>query len=67
MTHIAAALGISRPHLSTTLNHPTKPKAPMLSGKDEALLARIRPIVDARPTCGYRRVTAHLNRDEKGD
>lgn len=67
MTHIAAALGISRPHLSTTLNHPTKPKAPTLSGKDQALLARIRPLVDARPTCGYRRVTAHLNRDEKAD
>lgn len=65
MTRIAAALGISRSHLSTRLNHPSCRKARGLSERDQQLLARIRPIVDSRPTCGYRRVTAHLNREEK--
>ena len=64
MTAVANALRISRPHLSTTLNaKPVSTERP-LRPSDAALLERIRPIVEARPTSGYRRVTAHLRRDQ---
>ena len=62
MTHVAAALGISRPHLATTLHAEPKPRESYDKRADAALLERIRAIVEVRPTCGYRRVTAHLNR-----
>lgn len=63
MTAIANALRISRPHLSTTLNARPVPDERQLRPSDAALLERIRPIVEARPTSGYRRVTAHLRRE----
>ena len=63
MTRVAAALGISRPHLASTLHAAPKPRAGYDKQTDAALLERIRTIVEARPTCGYRRVTAHLNRE----
>ena len=47
MTYFAATLGVSRSHLSATLDRPARPWASKLSEKDEALHSRIRPIVDA--------------------
>jgi transposase InsO family protein len=62
VTAVASALGISRPHLSTTLNAKPKPKTPRFKPADSALLERIKAMVEARPTSGYRRVTGHLRR-----
>lgn len=61
MTAIAGVLRISRPHLSSTRVSKPKARGPYRRD-DEELLERIRPIVNARPSCGYRGVTAHLNR-----
>ena len=63
MSQIANALGVSRPHLATTLRHPAKVRGRYTKADDEALLVRIRSIVDKRPTYGYRRVHALLNRE----
>lgn len=61
MKRVAESLGVSRPHL-----HATKDKAPAVretKPADIALLARIEPLVAQRPSYGYRRITALLNRD----
>lgn len=63
---VARALGVSRPHLSATRT-PSEPRgdldiAPSL--QDSALVERIRTVVDARGSYGYRRVTALLNRQD---
>ena len=61
MSCIAQTLGVSRSHLSTSLRDgPTARERYQMD--DESLLKRIRVVVDARPTYGYRRVTARLNR-----
>jgi putative transposase len=39
-----------------------RPRPPYRKAGDAELLARIRPLVDARPSYGYRRITALLNR-----
>lgn len=67
MSHIAGALGISRPHLSTSSNNPPKPRESYEKADDERLLKRIEPVVKKRATYGYRRVTAILNRQPNID
>lgn len=61
MKRVAEALGVSRPHLSTTRDRPPIPRAEHHRGGDSALLERIRKIVEVRASYGYRRVTALLN------
>jgi putative transposase len=58
---VAEALGVSRPHLITTLGQDPTERGPYDKADDEALLARIEPIIKKRATYGYRRVTAMLN------
>lgn len=68
MSAIARALKVSRPHLSTTSSSTSRSgisspaEATRDAPRDAALLGRIRVIVDARGSYGYRRVTALLNR-----
>jgi hypothetical protein len=50
---------------ATTLLWPTMSKNSLFCGAPAELLARIRPLVDARPSYGYRRITALLNRQAK--
>jgi transposase InsO family protein len=59
---VADALRISRPHLSATAKAEPTARGPYSKSDDPELLERIRAIVKARPACGYRRVTAYLNR-----
>lgn len=66
MKPVAEALGISRPHLSASSKRPGKPRSTYQCCEDAVLLERIRVIVQARPTYGYRRVTALLNREQPG-
>ena len=63
MTRIAETLSISRPHLSTSAKSPEPGRR--LSGRpgDVELLARMAPHVAERPSNGYRRICARLNRE----
>ena len=63
MKAVAATLGVARSNLVEQLQRPKRPqRGPYRRAEDEAVLAEIRAITDARPTYGYRRVTALLNR-----
>lgn len=64
MSRIAKALKVSRPHLSWSLHHVSTSRGRYRKVDDEALVKRIRAIVDVRPTYGYRRVHEMLNRQE---
>lgn len=61
MSVIARTLGVSRSNLIERARKPAKPRGPYRKADDVALLAELRPIIDQRPTYGYRRVTALLN------
>ena len=63
MKAVAEALGVARSNLVDQLRHPERrSRGPYRRSGDDELLAEIRAITDARPTYGYRRVTALLNR-----
>jgi len=62
MTKVAETLGVSRSNLHAQLSRPDRPRGPYVKSGDEALLAEIRSFVDKRPTYGYRRITALVNR-----
>ena len=61
---VAEALGVSRPHLSATSRQSSKARREYTCCDDAVLLERVRAVVKARPSYGYRRVTALLNREE---
>ena len=65
MTRIAAALGISRPHLAMSSKAPPRERVAYAKADEVELVPRIKAVVDERPTYGYRRVTAMLNRQEQ--
>ena len=62
MKGVAETLGVSRPHLSHSRRHGPKRRRPYAKDGDMELLERIQGIVKARPSYGYRRTTALLNR-----
>ena len=60
---VAATLGVARSNLVDQLRHPERRRrGPYRRGGDDDLLAEIRAVTDERPTYGYRRVAALLNR-----
>jgi hypothetical protein len=60
---VTDTLGVARSNLVDGLQRPDRPRrGPYRRAEDEAVLAEIRAITDARPTYGYRRVTALLGR-----
>jgi putative transposase len=63
MTRIAETLGVSRSNLYERITGRGKPRGSYFKADDEALLPLIRRFVDARPTYGYRRITALVNRE----
>lgn len=63
MKTIATTLGVARSHLHDRLQGTVKPRPKPHKAKDAALLQHIRRLVDERPTYGYRRITALLNRE----
>jgi putative transposase len=67
MKRIAEALGISRSNLAERAGGATPPRGPYRKVDDDALLPIIRSLVDTRPTYGYRRITALVNRKRKAD
>ena len=63
MKAVADALGVARSNLVEQLQQPERlRRGAYRRAEDEAVLGEIRVITDARPTYGYRRVTALLNR-----
>lgn len=64
MSTIASTLGVARSNLIEQVDRDPAPRN-CRNPRDEALLPMIREIVDQRPTYGYRRITALLNRGLK--
>src|SRR5215475_8640664 len=62
MKTIANVLGVARSHLHERVHRPTAARGSYCKAADEELLPLIRRLVDERPTYGYRRVTALVNR-----
>jgi hypothetical protein len=65
MKTVADVLNVSRSNLTERLKGRSKPRGPYLQAADAELLPAIRRLVDARPTYGYRRIAALLNRERR--
>ncbi len=63
MKRVAEALGVSRSNLAERAQGKTPSRRPYVKAEDEALLPLIRRFVDERPTYGYRRIAALVNRE----
>src|SRR3984885_9645856 len=60
---VAQTLGVSRSQLNERLKGARKLRSAYRMAEDAELLAPLRTLVDERPTYGYRRITALLNRE----
>ena len=67
MSRVAQALGVSRSNLIEQVNKPANRRQSYHRTSDDEALAWIKPVVDKRPTYGYRRVTAVVNRLRRAD
>lgn len=72
MKAVAATLGVSRSNLHERLNGSAKPRQEQgrvgyHKAQDAAVLQRIQALVAQRPTYGYRRITALLNRELRAE
>ena len=63
MKRVAKALGVSRSNLAERTQGEVAARGSYVKAADEALLPLIRRFVDERPTYGYRRITALVNRE----
>ena len=63
MKTVAETLGVSRSNLHDRLNGSAKPRRSYHKAQDAAVLPRIERLMAKRPTYGYRRITAVLNRE----
>ena len=63
MRRVAEALGVSRSQLHERLRSGLKGRGRYLKADDAELLEPVRRLVDERPTYGYRRIGALLNRE----
>jgi putative transposase len=66
MTTIASTPGVARSHPVERLARTSKPRGRYHKVEDCCLLPLIRQLVDERPSYGYRRITALLNRRLQG-
>jgi hypothetical protein len=64
---IAATLGVSRSSLHGRLKGESKSRGPYAKADDAIILPLLMALVSARPTYGYRRITALLNRQMRRD
>ena len=60
---VAQTLGVSRSQLNERLKGARKLRSVYRMAEDAELLAPLRALVDERPTYGYRRITALMNRE----
>lgn len=62
MKRVADVLGVARSHLHERVRRPAAPRSYYCKAADEELLPLIERLVGERPTYGYRRVTALVNK-----
>ena len=67
MKVVAETLGVARSNLIDRLNGRTKPRRRYHKAQDVALVPLITTLVAERPTYGYRRITAILNRQLRAE
>jgi putative transposase len=60
---VAEVLGVSRSQLIERLKGSAKPRSAYFKTEDAELLKPLRSLVDERPTYGYRRIAALMNRE----
>ena len=63
MKRVAETLEVSRSQLTARLKGQSRPRSRYRKADDAEILAPIRSLVDERPTYGYRRIGALLNRE----
>ena len=63
MRRVAQTLGVSRSQLHERLRHGTQARRGYRKSDDAQLLDPLRRLVDERPTYGYRRIGALLNKE----
>ncbi len=66
MKAVADVLGVSRSQLYASLTASARPRR-RHQAQDATVVPLILALVAARPTCGYRRITAVLNRQLRAD
>lgn len=66
MKQVADVMGVSRSHLYEAVKRKKNSRGSYTKTDDTWLLPSIRKLVDERPTYGYRRITALLNRQLDG-
>jgi len=64
---VAKTLGVARSNLINRLSGRTKPRRRYHKAQDAAMVPRITALVTVRPTYGYRRITAILNRQLRSE
>jgi putative transposase len=62
---VAQTLGVSRSNLVEQLARQSKPRRRYHKAQDAAVLEEVRKLVKQRPTWGYRRIAAALNRQKE--
>lgn len=67
MKRIAEVLGVSRSNLTLRQKDQGTPRGRYRKSEDDLLLPAIRRFVDARPTYGYRRIAALVNRERRSE
>ena len=65
MKAVADTLGVARSNLVEAARGQRRPRQPYRKAGDAELLAALRRLVDERPTYGYRRLAALLNRERR--
>jgi transposase InsO family protein len=65
MSRVAQVLDVARSNLHERVRGRSRPRGPYRKAEDAELLPLIRRVVDERPTYGYRRVTALVNRERR--
>ncbi|ETX13199.1 hypothetical protein OCH239_12820 [Roseivivax halodurans JCM 10272] len=65
MSRVAEVLGLSRSQLHARVSARSNPRGPYAKSSHAELLPSLRRLVDARPTYGYRRIAALLNRGRR--
>ncbi|MCQ0990647.1 IS3 family transposase [Jiella sp. LLJ827] len=64
---VAETLNVARSHINERRGTTPKPRGPYHKAEDAEVLPLIRTIIDARPTYGYRRVAALVNRQRRAE
>jgi len=67
MKTVARTLGVSRSNVAARVSDDRPKRGPQNREGDAGLTADIRRFVDARPTYGYRRIAALINRERRSD